>query len=220
MSETTQPEPLSVYHVRVVVRGISPLIWRRLLIPADTTIAGLHSALQVAFGWSGEHLHRFMIHGTEYGISYLGGGGFRDDPHRVRVAELGLRPTERFTYEYNFTAGWCLDLRVEKLQPSEPGRVYPRCVGGRRAGPPEEWAGPWAFLEQTQPHLVFAALRRAAEIVGRLLQADGGDIVGVVLGEDRDELASLLPLLGLDSFDRRAYNTALAALPATAAVVA
>jgi hypothetical protein len=27
MSETTQPEPMSVYQLRVVVRGISPLIW-------------------------------------------------------------------------------------------------------------------------------------------------------------------------------------------------
>ncbi len=68
---------------------------------------------------------------------------------------------ERFTYEYNFTAAWTCDPRVEKFQPGEPGRVYPLCVGGRRAGPPEEWAGPWAFLEQTRPHLVFAALRRA-----------------------------------------------------------
>jgi len=35
----------SVYQLRVVVRGVSPLIWRRLLIPADTTIAGLHCRL-------------------------------------------------------------------------------------------------------------------------------------------------------------------------------
>ena len=39
------PEPGAtalIYQLRVVVRGISPLIWRRLLVPADTTIAGLH----------------------------------------------------------------------------------------------------------------------------------------------------------------------------------
>jgi hypothetical protein len=32
-----------VYQLRVVMVGISPLIWRRLLIPPDTTIAGLHA---------------------------------------------------------------------------------------------------------------------------------------------------------------------------------
>ena len=41
MPNTMKPAPLpSVYQLRVVLRGVSPLIWRRL-IPADTTIAGL-----------------------------------------------------------------------------------------------------------------------------------------------------------------------------------
>src|SRR5664279_6223699 len=54
MPDTMQPAPLpSVHQLRVVVRGVSPLIWRRLLIPADTTIADLHAVLQVAFGWTG-----------------------------------------------------------------------------------------------------------------------------------------------------------------------
>jgi hypothetical protein len=42
-----------------------------------------------------------------------------------------------------------------------------------------------------------------------LLDADEDDVF--VLGEHRDELASLLPLLGLERFDRRACNKALAA---------
>lgn len=208
----------SVYQLRVVLHGISPLIWRRLLVPATATIAELHTILQTAFGWHGEHLHRLVIHGTEYGIAYVGGPGFRDNARTVRLDELGLRLGERFTYEYNFTAGWQADLRVEQIQPSAPARGYPRCVGGRRAGPPEDWGGPWAFVEQTQPHLVFTAIVRAAEIISQLLEADENTVF--VLGEQRDELASLLPLLGLERFDRRALNHALAALPATQARVA
>ena len=57
----------SVYQLRV--RGVSPLIWRRLLNPADMTIAGLHAMLQIAFGWRGTHLHRFVVHGRECGIA-------------------------------------------------------------------------------------------------------------------------------------------------------
>jgi hypothetical protein len=160
----TCPNPV-VYQLRVVMVGISPLIWRRVLIPADTTIAGLHTVLQIAFGWGGEHLHRFVIHGTEYGISYVGGPGFRDDARQVRLGELGLRLGERFTYEYNYFAAWACDLRVEQITCAEPGRTYPRCVGGRRAGPPEDCGGPWVFLEQTQAHLVFNATLRTAEIL-------------------------------------------------------
>lgn len=47
--------------------------------------------LQDAVGWTGTHLHRFLVHGREYGISYAGGIGFRDDARRVRLGDLGLR---------------------------------------------------------------------------------------------------------------------------------
>jgi hypothetical protein len=125
-----------VYRLRVIINGVSPLIWRRLLVPSTATIAQLHTIVQTVFGWGGEHPHRFVIHGTAYGISHVGGPGFRDNARTVGLGELGLRAGERFSYEYNFTAGWQVDLRVEQIQPGEPGRVYPRCVGGRRAGPP------------------------------------------------------------------------------------
>jgi hypothetical protein len=208
----------SFYQLRVVLRGISPLIWRCLLVPADTTIAGLHAVLQTAYGWGGEHLHRFVIHGTEYGISYVDGPGFRDDARKIRLGELGLRLGERFTYEYNYFAAWTCDLRVEQITRAQPGRTYPRCVGGRRAGPPEDCGGPWAFLEQTQAHLVLDATLRTAEILRMFLDEQDIDVTRV--GEYRDELACLLPLLGLERFDRRALNRALVALPATQARVA
>jgi pRiA4b ORF-3-like protein len=167
------------------------------------------------FGWSEEHLHRFVIHGTDYGISYAGSEGFRDDARTVRLEDLGLRLGERFSYEYNYFAAWTCDLRLEQIQAGEPGRMYPRCIGGRRAGPPEGWHGPWAFLERTQLHLVFEALRRAAQIMGQFLDADEDALVADVLGEYHDELRALLPLLSLELFDRRACNKALAGATST-----
>src|SRR5919106_4259961 len=50
------PEP-SIYQLRVVLLGISPIIWRRLLVRGDSTIADLHHTLQITFGWSDDHLH-------------------------------------------------------------------------------------------------------------------------------------------------------------------
>ena len=70
-----------------------------------------------------------------------------------------------------------------------------------------------AFLEQTQPLHVLAATIRAAEILGMLLEAE--DLTP--FREHRDELAALLPLLGVDRFDRRTVNRALAALDAIGA---
>src|SRR5437879_4306213 len=103
-------EPV-VYQLRVVLRGVSPLIWRRLLVRSDSSIADLHATLQIALGWSDEHLNRFVIHGREYGVAHPGGLWFRNDPLDVHLVDLGLRVCERFLDEYDFFDGWCHDVR-------------------------------------------------------------------------------------------------------------
>jgi hypothetical protein len=44
-------EPPSVYQLRIVLREISPLIWRRLLVRSDPTLVHLHTMLQITFDW-------------------------------------------------------------------------------------------------------------------------------------------------------------------------
>ena len=66
-----------VLQLRAVLRSISPLIWRRLLVGGDTSVARLHQILQVAFGWQDMHLHRFEIRGREYGVHQEGGSVLR-----------------------------------------------------------------------------------------------------------------------------------------------
>jgi hypothetical protein len=73
-----------ILQLRAVLRGISPLIWRRLLVPSESSIAQLHEVLQVAFDWEHMHLHRFEIRGREYGLSREGGMFFETDARRVR----------------------------------------------------------------------------------------------------------------------------------------
>src|SRR6266511_2473044 len=52
---------VSIYQLKVVLLGISPMIWRRLLVRGDSTIADLHHILQIAMGWTDTHLHQFRI---------------------------------------------------------------------------------------------------------------------------------------------------------------
>jgi hypothetical protein len=66
---TTAATALNIYQLRIVLCGISPLIWRRVLVPSDVTLAHLHAILQILFAWSNEHLHSFHIHGKEDGSS-------------------------------------------------------------------------------------------------------------------------------------------------------
>jgi Plasmid pRiA4b ORF-3-like protein len=57
---------------------------------SDTTIAELYEILQSAFDWSGEHLHRFLIHGSAYGIRCPGGIVFEEDARGVPLTRFGL----------------------------------------------------------------------------------------------------------------------------------
>ena len=87
-----------VYQLRAVLRGISPLVWRRLLVRAESTVADLHEVLQVAFGWEDMHLNRFEIHGREYGVYRDSGPLFTTAARKVRLCDLQLRRLDRFVY--------------------------------------------------------------------------------------------------------------------------
>jgi hypothetical protein len=89
MGETDHPEA-QIYQLRAVLRGISPLIWRRLLVRSDSTVAQLHEVLQVAFGWDDD---RFEIRGREYAVYRDGGGIIGIDATGVRLDSLKLRHT-------------------------------------------------------------------------------------------------------------------------------
>jgi hypothetical protein len=142
------PPTALVYQLKVVLRGISPLIWRRLLVSAETSLADLHPILQLVMGWTDSHLHRFFIHGQEYGSAYDGGRGFDDDPKQVRVADFRFRLRERFLYEYDFGDYWHHDIRIEQIVAADPKCIYPVCISGKRAAPPEECGGVEMYLAQ------------------------------------------------------------------------
>ena len=190
------------YQLKVVLRGISPMIWRRLVLAGDSTIVDLHFVLQIAFGWRDGHLHRFRIHGREYGIGRRGGRSFPDDPHHVHLTDLAFQPREHFLYEYDFHDHWQHDIRVEQIHPVDPSHAYPRCVAGKRAGPPEDCGGAWAFLEHRQRYSVAYVAQRLAVIYDEDGEPD-------MRTSCRAELAAALPWLRLEQFDRRTVNRRL-----------
>jgi hypothetical protein len=200
MTEETTPE---VYQIHAWIQQISPMIWRRLLVRSDSTLANLHDVLQIAFGWSDLHLHRFRIHGRDYGINRVGGLWFSHDARTVPLADFQFRSNERFLYEYDLGDRWQHVVRVERWLTVEPRRTYPVCVGGQRAAPPEDCGGPGAFLERRDdaPGQVREHLERVLEGV------EAGD--REALRDELEAVESLREWLALDRFDRRGVNRRL-----------
>ena len=119
---------VEIYQLRVWIRKISPQIWRRLLVRSDSTIAQLHDILQIAFGWSDEHLNRFLSRGKPYGVWKPGGMGFDDNPHQVRLRDFHFRCKEVWVYEYDMTGWWQHEIRLEQILPLDPKKQYPICI--------------------------------------------------------------------------------------------
>ncbi len=215
MAELSVSSP-EIYQFRIVLCAVSPLVWRRLLVSSQTSLAELHYALQVAFGWSNESLHRFRIHGKDYGIPQEGGMVFHEDARRVPLSRFRLRCGERFRYEYDFTADWKLDLRLEKVLPFHPGRPLPVCTAGRRSAPPENCCGARDYLERLDRHRYpFEDMAVIAEVVQQLLDC-GGDRKAI---GDLDELREAVEGVKAyqefqpERFERRPLNLQLRAIP-------
>lgn len=124
--------------IKVWLLGISPMVWRRLLVPGTCTLRELHGVLQVAMGWEGIHLYQFCLRARRLGSWELSASS-----PDVTLAALRLRRGARFTYEYDLNIPWCHEIRVEENElRAEPGRAYPACTGGSGACPPEDCGGP------------------------------------------------------------------------------
>jgi hypothetical protein len=93
---SSQDSAPAIYQFRIWLRGISPTIWRQVLVRSDSTIADIHYILQLIIGWTDIHLPSFFIHGKEYGVYQSGGMVFPDDPTHVRLRAFPFCPHERF----------------------------------------------------------------------------------------------------------------------------
>ncbi len=153
------------------------MIWRRLLVSSTTNIAQLHEYVQIAFDWTGEHLHCFHIHGKDYGIAYRGGLTFDDNPREVLLSRFRLHVREAFRYEYDFTAKWRIDIRVEAILARDQYQsILPVCTAGGGAAPGEQYSGALAYMQHLDRHryeFPFEALGTMAQQLRRCLDAGG-----------------------------------------------
>ncbi|MHB8474720.1 MAG: IS1096 element passenger TnpR family protein [Steroidobacteraceae bacterium] len=106
-------QKVGTVQLSVRLRGVSPQVTRRLLVSEQASLAKLHAVLQVAFGWSDEHLCTFQIRGWHFddpsrAIEMALAGGGVDMP----LAAVAFEVNEAFQYHYNLFVPWKVDWRV------------------------------------------------------------------------------------------------------------
>ena len=121
----------TIYQLKVILTGIYPEIWRRLLVSGNTTLSTLHEVLQTAMGWTNSHVHRFSVAGACYADPRLEddwAGLGAEDESAARLCEVAPWVGDRVVYEYDLGDHWehrCV-VEPEKADPlDEYGTVPP-----------------------------------------------------------------------------------------------
>ena len=121
---------MKIYTLKVALRGVSPMIWRRIKVPGSISLAELHHVIQTIYDWDDENLHQFHIYGKDYGINYYGGIGYADNAHEVYLDDFTFDAGDKFSYEYNFFEHLMLDIRVEHIEESAQLIDTTQCIKG------------------------------------------------------------------------------------------
>lgn len=143
------------YVVRIDLDEARPPIWRRLRLASDLTLPQVHQIIQVAMGWTDSHLHHFLIGAADRDWQvdpFLTGFDFDEGEEgisedTVRLDQVITTPGDRLFYDYDFGDNWHHTLRLEKVEPWNPGDPLAVCTGGRRACPPEDIGGIHGYHE-------------------------------------------------------------------------
>ena len=151
---TKPPTPKAVA-LRIELLEVVPLVWRRVLVPDNSTLASLHHYLQWVMGWTDSHAHEFEVGAglvaPDWWIREAGSdeeaSRYRDE-RRVSVAAVvsELGPRGEFEYRYDMGDGWEHRIVIESAPASRLGDLpLPVCVAGENACPPEDVGGPHGY---------------------------------------------------------------------------
>jgi len=123
--------PQAVYDLRVTIIHARPKIWRRLVVPADISLSGLHTVIQIATGApdSGQHFFK------DSQKTIYADPAWDDLPKikpscDVKLERLMSRPGDRMAYFCGSDDEW--EHAVELLEITDAdGRVSgAHCLGG------------------------------------------------------------------------------------------
>ena len=163
---------MKAYQIKITLVGSSPLIWRKVIVPADITFKRLHDVIQFSMGWKNYHLYDFNIRKeniiitgdeeriAEYEFYSKMKLTKKNDPHGFIANTLKVKPMlsskvkidkylkeeQSIEYIYDFGDYWKHDITLEKVI-DDYQYGYPICVDADGGCPPEDVGGILGYME-------------------------------------------------------------------------
>lgn len=119
-------------------------IWRRIAMPASTTLDQLAQCILDAFEFDYDHLYEF-VYKNRFGISESIGHPElqRELPittNEFKVGDLPLQPGAQIYFHYDFGDNWQFDLLLESVDPAKSKKIKkPTVLESKGAPPPQYW---------------------------------------------------------------------------------
>ena len=129
------------YQLKLAIPFSDPLIWRRVQVPGQMTLADMHRVIQICMGWQDSDTHQFLV-GK---IFYQPGFGIEDFKRKPEYDEAAfeLHQLEEgmqflFSYLYDGGDGWELQIAVEEILTPGSFQPFALLLDGANGCPPEE----------------------------------------------------------------------------------
>jgi len=139
------------FQFKIQIQGITPTVWRRLLVPENISFSKFHNIIQVAFGWENSHEYEFSPSGWNSSPSigshfenYFGDGAEMDS-NKVKLNDIFKTEKQTFTYIYDFGDEWVHHITLEKIVAEKVKKAS--CIDGDGACPPEDCGGALDYMD-------------------------------------------------------------------------
>jgi hypothetical protein len=167
---------MKAYQIKIELADSKPLVWRRVIVPADVTFKRLHDTIQFAMGWLDYHLYEFEFSQEKlritndeesyeefkyYAAKYKNKKPTKkEDPHGIiaRIIETTIRQPQTaridkylekyktIDYIYDFGDYWQHKIELETTI-DDYEFGYPTILEGECACPPEDVGGIGGYEE-------------------------------------------------------------------------
>ncbi|WP_391204726.1 plasmid pRiA4b ORF-3 family protein [Psychrobacillus sp. L4] len=149
---------MKAYILKITFEDITPLVWRRIILPAGATFNRLHETIQYATNFQSEvsPYHSFGVEIEDNSITnneaiideYKGKkyvGRMVKQPTRIKIDSF-LEKYGQFIYNYDFGDDWCICVKLEETV-EDYYFGYPTLLDGEGTAPPEDVGGPPGYEE-------------------------------------------------------------------------
>ena len=131
------------YQLKITIKGSSPPIWRRVIVPEKLSFGNLDKIIQFLFGWTHSHLYCFKI--PKKNRYFSPDSDFVEEDAEGKAIDEWFQEKAKIEYVYDYGDDWKHEILVEKIVDYDSR--FPKVVKYKGPNMIEHCGGIWGFYE-------------------------------------------------------------------------